>query len=401
MTVRRCLGVLLVGAGLVLAGCTSAASVSTSTSTSTASDAVYTPILAEALAGPSVAPSTDGLVHLAYELELTNTLSESVTLDALTVLADGIAVQTLAGDDLAARMTEIGSTDPATVTLTAGRSAIVYLDVTVTSDEVPSTLSHRLDIAPETGHPPVFDTPMSETVATLDVDTEEPVVVGAPLAGDGWFDANSCCDMTAHRLAVNPLNGSYYVPERFAIDFVQLDAEGRVFDGAIDDLSSYAYEGAEVLAVADATVVSVTSDREEQIPGANPAGGLTLDEYGGNYVVLDIGGGNYAFYAHLQPGNPLNLTAGQTVSRGDVIGYLGNSGNSSAPHLHFHIMDSPSPLASNGVPFVFDQFTLAGTVPSSGDDACAIESVACELDTADAGERTKESPLNGDVLDFE
>ncbi len=400
MTVRRCPGVLLVIAALALTGCTSAASLPASTSTPTSAEAAYTPVLAEALAEPAIASSTDGLVHLAYELELTNVLSEPVTLDALTVLADGVTVQTLSGDGLAARMTEIGSTDPATTTLTAGRSVIVYLDVAVASNEVPSTLSHHLDIAPETGHPPVFDTPMSETVATLSVDTEEPVVVGAPLAGDGWFDANSCCDMTAHRLAVNPLNGSYYVPERFAIDFVQLDAQGRVFDGAVDDLSSYAYEGAEVLAVADATVVSVTSDREEQVPGANPAGGLTLDEYGGNYIVLDIGGGNYAFYAHLQPGNPMGLTVGQTVSRGDVIGYLGNSGNSSAPHLHFHIMDSASPLASNGVPFVFDQFTLAGTVPRSGDDACVMESVACELDTADAGERTEESPLNGDVLDF-
>jgi murein DD-endopeptidase MepM/ murein hydrolase activator NlpD len=47
-----------------------------------------------------------------------------------------------------------------------------------------------------------------------------------------------------------------------------------------------------------------------------------------------------------------------------VIGNLGNSGNTDAPHLHFHVMSTPDPLRSNGLPFVFKDFTLDGRLAS-------------------------------------
>jgi murein DD-endopeptidase MepM/ murein hydrolase activator NlpD len=40
---------------------------------------------------------------------------------------------------------------------------------------------------------------------------------------------------------------------------------------------------------------------------------------------------------------------------------VGNSGNTLAPHLHFHVMDGPSPLAANGLPYAIDVFTVTGT----------------------------------------
>jgi murein DD-endopeptidase MepM/ murein hydrolase activator NlpD len=65
--------------------------------------------------------------------------------------------------------------------------------------------------------------------------------------------------------------------------------------------------------------------------------------------VLDIGGGNYVLYAHMQPGS-VTVKAGAKVKRGDVLGKVGNTGNTQAPHLHLHVMDGPSPCSRTASP---------------------------------------------------
>ena len=78
-------------------------------------------------------------------------------------------------------------------------------------------------------------------------------------------------------------------------------------------------------------------------------------------TLLDLGNGDSALYVHLQPGS-LRVKVGDKVKRGQVLGLLGNSGNSDAPHLHFHVADAISPFAAEGVPNVLDSFELQGTV---------------------------------------
>jgi len=56
---------------------------------------------------------------------------------------------------------------------------------------------------------------------------------------------------------------------------------------------------------------------------------------------------------------------GDRVRRGQVLGLVGNSGNSIAPHLHFHVMNGPSPLASNGMPYEIDAFEVVGHSPGT------------------------------------
>lgn len=76
----------------------------------------------------------------------------------------------------------------------------------------------------------------------------------------------------------------------------------------------------------------------------------------GNQVTLDLGNNRYAMYAHLKP-DSIKVKVGDKLKRGDQIGQMGSSGNSTAPHLHLHVTDSPYVLGSNGVPYVLNRST--------------------------------------------
>ena len=114
-----------------------------------------------------------------------------------------------------------------------------------------------------------------------------------------------------------------------------------------------------------------------------------------------LDGGLYMLYAHLQPGS-LKVKQGDKIKRGDPIGLVGNSGNSSAPHLHFHVMDGPSPLTSEGVPYVIDSFTTRGRLRSTEvfdryeNTSTPFDILPFEGDT----ENRREMPLDLTVVDF-
>ena len=177
---------------------------------------------------------------------------------------------------------------------------------------------------------------------------------------DGWVAFNGCCEPGgAHRATVLPVNGSLHFAQRFAIDWMQLDAEGRFVHGDPSDVRSYTSYGRDVLAIADATVLETRNDLPDQVPGKDPdPTTLSLETVDGNHVVLDLGNGRYAMYAHLRPGSVV-VAPGARVSRGQVIGKLGNTGNTSAPHLHFQMMDGASPLGSERIPYVLERFSAA------------------------------------------
>jgi hypothetical protein len=77
----------------------------------------------------------------------------------------------------------------------------------------------------------------------------------------------------------------------------------------------------------------------------------------GNYVMIDHGKDEYSLYAHLQPGS-VRVHTGDQVKAGKVIGKLGSSGNSTEPHLHFHVCDKPDPLMCFGIPVNFSDVTI-------------------------------------------
>src|SRR5690606_6150616 len=116
------------------------------------------------------------------------------------------------------------------------------------------------DGAPPAPLPPGGPLPadVSFVGARTKVNQKSAVVIAPPLRGGGWLVFNGCCDAyTSHRGAILPINGSLRVSERFAIDFVQLDAQGRLMTGPADQLASYPYFGVPVYSVADGTVVNL------------------------------------------------------------------------------------------------------------------------------------------------
>ena len=107
-----------------------------------------------------------------------------------------------------------------------------------------------------------------------------------------------------HRRALIPIDGKVRIAQRFAIDWVQLRPNGETFTGDPKDNKNYRAYGTEVLAVADGTVAATKDGIPQNIPGVDSrAVPITLETVGGNHIILDLGRGFFAFYAHLQPGS--------------------------------------------------------------------------------------------------
>jgi hypothetical protein len=361
--------VAILSAATVLAACspsTDAPATETSSSSVAAGPirgpgpSVATPIVASVVAAPIPVPTTDGKTHLAYELELTNVLAHDLTLTSLTVLDRDVSLLDLHGDELGGWTRIVGNPAP-TTTIGPAQTAIVWLDVVLEKDAaVPTRLTHNISFSNPQPLLPLFPATMTENVAPVEVQTREPVVISPPLTGPNWLAGNGCCGMEAHRMSLNPINGQLWAAERFAIDYVQIEADRRQFHGDPKKLESYPAFGHDILAVADGPVVAAVDGLPEQVPGTDPTG-LPLDQYAGNHIVQDLGNGNYALYAHIKTGT-VGVKPGDRLTTGQVIGFVGNTGNTTAPHLHFHVMSTADPLRSNGLPFVYNQFRLDSRV---------------------------------------
>jgi murein DD-endopeptidase MepM/ murein hydrolase activator NlpD len=172
------------------------------------------------------------------------------------------------------------------------------------------------------------------------------------------------------------VEGRAVIAQRFAIDWVRLWSADSTSKGDQKLNESYRAYGAEVLAVADATVVAIKDGIPQNIPGEHSrAVPITMETIAGNHIILDLGGGRFCMYAHLQPGS-LKVKAGDPVKRGQVLALVGNTGNSTEPHLHFQVMDGPSPLGSEGLPYLIGSFELtSGKNPGKKQNALPMENM--------------------------
>jgi hypothetical protein len=328
----------------------------------------------------------DGEINLVYELHLTNFRALDFTLKRMEVYADDddAPIAGLEETELKNCLFRPGVTsDSADVCLIkGGMRSIVYMWLTVEEEgNFPDTLYHRLyftlrNSAGEDIERVVDDFPVT-------VRSDEPLVLNSPVLGGHWLLANGPSNSSDHRRFVTAIDGKVGAGQRFAIDLMKFGEDGKLVHGDASKNENWISYGEQVLATADGIVSAVNDSVPENVPLApRRAVKMTRENIGGNYIIIDLGNNRFAFYGHLQPGS-IRVKVGDRVRRGQVLAALGNTGNSDAPHLHFHIADANDLFAAEGLPFVFESFDVLRILTLSQIEQILIEGTSWD-DTKDA-----------------
>jgi hypothetical protein len=184
---------------------------------------------------------------------------------------------------------------------------------------------------------------------------EAPAVISSPVKGAHWMFMSQST-MGYHFYALLFMNGKIWRSERFAFDNGQLNDDLTTYlSGSPQVNESYYCYGDTLYAVADGVIIKVQDGLPENNGDLHDVTLNSINEYEGNSLILDIGSGRFAGYAHCMPGS-FFVQDGDTVKEGDPVARLGNSGNSGMPHLHFQITDSADFLFSQGIPFVLKEY---------------------------------------------
>lgn len=351
-----------------------------------------------------------GKVALVYELHITNFSSREFTLTGIDVTGDSTGATPLvsySGDALTAVLNRPGVPRPPAPAdgpppavdkrpIGGGLTAIARMWVTVEPGRVPAQLLHRLTF----DYLDTAGAKQSLAVDAFDVTVAHaiPMVFSSPFEGGMWIAGNGPSNSSGHRTTIIPLNGRARIAQRFAIDWVKFGDSGLPYhDDKTKNENWYGY-GQPLHAVADGTVVEVKDGIMENTPlSPTMAVPITYETIAGNHVVLDLGGGRFVLYAHMKPQSP-RVRVGDRVKRGQVLGLLGNSGNSDAPHLHLHVTDGSSPLGAEGIPYVFERFDEIGVVTSI--DELLEQGKPWKPAPAPIVTRTKEIPLENVMVRF-
>jgi murein DD-endopeptidase MepM/ murein hydrolase activator NlpD len=328
----------------------------------------YTPVVASVLSPPTFfVPGTDGKYHIAYDVELQNThpATAAVLVEVDVVDAGKRVLVSMGVPEMVRRLRTLDARPVGNTIIEPNGSRVLFIELTFDSlAQAPKVFLHNLSLKGAKSPADNKQSSHNYTILPYNVAAAKPFTIGPPLAGKGWVATNGCCAPgRPHRSSFVPVNGWLVNAQRFAIDWMRMNDDGYMVVGDPSKNENWANYGADVLAVADGTVIETLDEFDDNKPGDLPdPTTITVKNIGGNHIVLDIGNGLYGFYAHLKRGS-LKVRVGDHVRKGDKLALLGNTGNSSAPHLHFHIMDSPSVMGSNGVPYVIESFEYDGQVP--------------------------------------
>jgi len=358
------------------------------------------PVEARVPFAPEGFTGTDGAIHLAYELHITNFYGDTGVLKpkGLQVFGDDAKTPLLVLDkNQLSQSVRPTPAEHAPVSIAPGKRAVVFVWITLPAGTaLPHTLRHRIE----------FDTE-KRTVTTLDgaatkVDSQKPVTLGPPFRGGRWLAHEGPGNAHSHHWgSLVAVNGDLTIPQRYALDLVGVDDAGHAMRPGVKDMQKTTYAdwigyGAEVIAVADG-VVRDTRDGEQEHKPLSPQpepSSLTADGLFGNYVVLELQPGVFATYAHLKKGS-VKVRPGDRVHRGQSLGQLGQSGNSAAPHLHFQLSTAVAFEGSEGLPYVFESFDYLG--PES--EAQLFGQGEAWKESA-VGQRKLQMPLNDVVVRF-
>lgn len=300
------------------------------------------------------AMKADNKHFLVYEIYLTNYMKSISTLQSF-LIEDGNKNKLLSLDELKnaiqSRSTEKKDN---ILSFAPGETKTVFVWIPrIGEGAVPKHIIHHLSLDSNFKDKPyTFDS----GPYAIGVNPAQPIIIEAPLKGKNWLAGNGPSNSSDHRTTAMIIDGQPYYAQRYAIDFVQMGEDGKSYTGDVHKNSSYHCYNQDLLAVADGTVVQLQDGLPENVPNSNQfALPITEKNLPGNYLVIQIGKGAYAGYAHIIPGS-FKVRVGDRVRKNQVLAKLGNSGNSSEPHLHFQIIDQASFLKSNGIPYGFAHF---------------------------------------------
>jgi hypothetical protein len=355
----------------------------------------FAPLAADVLAPPWAVEGSDGRVHAVYELRLLNTTSlpwRVTSVTARSATGRGRVMARWSGRRVGAVLRSLATGDD-TRRIEPGEGALLHLTFSArTRARMAGRLLHVLRLAnpnPGNGAP----SRVTEVAARTRVIHRAPALLGPPLQGSRWIAADGCCLARRHVRAFQPVGGGMFLAQRYAIDWEQVDDSGRLWVGDDAVLTNWPGYGENILAVADGTVVRAIDGLPNQVPGALPQG-LDPLQADGNAVFQRLSDGRIVMYAHMVPGS-LTVRAGDRVVRGQILGRLGNSGNSSAPHLHLHVVDRNAIFAANGLPYVFSNYTITGRVASTAAfNRAEATGAPVRLGAVRTGPRRNELPLD-------
>lgn len=338
------------------------------------------------------AATTDAGTQMFEELHLTNFTDTPLRLVRVEVVdaQDGHVLIRFAGDALKRRLAQIGGpAAPGDTVISPGRRDVVYIEWPAPKRH-PRAIEHVVTYA----RLPGAETDAVHGARTAVSYTAGPPL-GPPLRGGPWVAIHRADWARGHRRVFNAIDGQARIPGRFAIDWVRVDDAGHTARNAPDVPRQWLGYGAEVLAVADATVLAVRGDMAESpTVSGNPQHKLADDA--GNFVALRLDDGRYAFYEHLRPGS-ITVHPGQRLRRGEVFAELGFTGASTGPHLHFHVSDGPSRIGSEGRPFTLASFDLLG---GYGDLGALGKAAWTPRPAQEDKQRTDEWPAENAVVRF-
>jgi hypothetical protein len=301
------------------------------------------------------APATvvvEGRRHTVFEIHLANLGATPLILDKAQVRDGdtGAVLASFAGPALEARLGAVGAPAPSPV-LAPGAHAVIFAELDF-AGAIPRHLEQVITGRAQDGE--TFMVKGGRAVVT----PPPRVSLGPPLRGGPWVAVYQADWPRGHRRVFYTLGGISRLPGRLAIDWVKIDADGHTARGDPDQVAAALGYGAEVLAVADG-VVAATRDDVAQSARVSQNPRHARADAAGNFIALRLEDGRYAVYEHLRPGSLL-VEVGQIVRKGQVIGQLGFTGDSTGPHLHFHVADAPQPLGGEGVGYALEAFTLLG-----------------------------------------
>jgi hypothetical protein len=335
--------------------------------------------------------------HFAYELHITNFRPFDVELLKVDVFADGRQLASFRDAQLAQQLTRVGTQVEGAERrrIVSGGRAISYMWLPLEPETaIPTRIEHsiELDLLRASGRERIMVAGVSCPVRKA-----QPIVLDPPVRGGPWVALYDPMLIGGHRTSIYTLEGRARIPARFAIDWVKLSTDATHARGDASNSANWHGYGSEVLAVADGTIVDAVDDLPEGASLSEATGPVALENASGNYVTLDLGSGRYAFYEHLKHGS-IKVKRGDRVQRGAVIALLGNSGSSSSgPHLHFHVADTASELAAEGLPYVFRDFEALGTY----EDVESFKSgERWRTSATGTGKRRMEMPAANTVLVF-